>query len=130
MAVEGWSGRDVALTWGAVEIKGVREKGIALNGDAINVSSDEDDGVRKLLDVTAEDSVDITLSGVTKDHALKADYFAGTRTKAVVITYPDGSTITGSFFLANYSETGPYNDAMTFSATLNSADTFTFTPAV
>lgn len=131
MATEdGIPGRSIALLWGASPIKGIREKGITLNGEAINTTSDEDGGWRKLLEVSAEDSVDIALSGITKDHILKAAYFGGgsSRTAVTSLTYPDGAVLTGTFYLANYSETGTYNDATTFSATLNSSGEVTFTP--
>jgi predicted secreted protein len=127
----GIAGRAVTLEWDGAVILGVREKGITLNGEAINVTSDEDNGWRTLLDVTAEDSVDIALSGVTKDERLKAAYFGGAaaRTKVATIEWPSGSTMTGTFFLANFSETGPYNDAVTFSATLQSSGPVVYTPA-
>jgi predicted secreted protein len=122
------AGRAIEFEWNNAAVLGVREKGIALNGEPINVTSDEDSGRRKLLEVSAEDMVDITLSGVTKDTRLKTDWFAGTRTRTVTITWPNGDVLTGTFFLATLSMTGPYNDAETFEATLNSAGDFTFTP--
>lgn len=121
-------GRNLGFEWGGVSILGVREKGIALNGEPVDVTSDEDGGKRTLLDVSAEDQVDITVSGVTKDEILKENWFDGDRTKELEITFPNGSTLTGQFFLASYSETAPYNDAVTFEATFNSTGAFTFTP--
>lgn len=121
-------GRNIGFTWGGAAVLGIREKGIALNGEGIDITSDDDNGKRALLDVSAEDQVDLTISGVTKDAILKTDWFAGTRTKEVELTYPNGDTITGQFFLANYTDTGPYNDAVTFEATLQSTGDFTFTP--
>lgn len=128
----GIAGRALVFTWDGAAVLGVRQKGLTLNGEAINVTSDEDGGKRTLLTVSAEDSVDVTLSGVTKDQRLKTAYFAGgtARTKTVTLTYPDGSVISGTFFLSNYAETAPYNDAVTFTATLQSAGSdLSFTPA-
>ena len=129
--VDGFAGRAVQFRWDGAIIKGVREKGITLNGEAINVTSDEDNGWRTLLDVSAEDSVDISLSGVTKDDILRAAYFGGAaaRTKTATITYPNGAVISGTFYLQNFQETGPYNDAMTFTATLQSSGEASYTPA-
>ena len=70
----------------------------------------------------------IRLSGVTKTHTLKADWFGGTRTKLAELEYDDGAKINGTFFLSNYSETGVYNDAATFEATLVSTGPVTYTP--
>jgi TP901-1 family phage major tail protein len=121
-------GRKVELTWGGAEIPGVREKGISLNGEAIDVSADDSLGWRELLAEAGENQVNVSVSGVTRSAALNSDWFAGTRTKAVEITYPDGGVIAGNFFLASYSDTGPYKDATTFEAELQSTGAVTFTP--
>lgn len=113
-------GRTIALTWGGAAIAGVREKGVALNGEPVDVSDDDSAGWRELLDVAGENTVDISISGVTKDGALKEDWFAGNRTQAVTITYPDGGVLSGDFFLVNHNDTGPYKDAATFEASLQS----------
>lgn len=125
----GFKGRSIALTWGGVAVAGCREKGLTLNGEAVDVSSDEDGGWRTLLTEGAENQIDLSLSGVTKSSALKNDWFAGNRTKTVVMTWPDGSALSFTAFMANYTETGPYNDADTFEITLNSSGTPIYTPA-
>jgi predicted secreted protein len=124
----GFIGRRVVFTWGGVEIEGVREKSAACNGEAIDVSSDDSDGWRELLSEAGENAVDISLSGVTKDKTLKTDWFAGNRTKTVELTYPDGGVLSGTFFLVSYTDTGPYKDATTFEATLQSSGPVTYTP--
>ncbi len=125
------SGRKIKFRWGTgsplPEIPGVREKGVTLNGEGIDVTADDSGGWRELLADPAESQVEISLSGVTKSHALKADWFAGTRTRAAEVEYDDGAKIAGSFFLSNYTETGVYNDAATFEATLMSSGVITFT---
>src|SRR5262245_19834209 len=109
-------GRKIKFRWGTppAEIPGVREKGVTLNGEGIDVTGDDSDGWRELLSEPAQNQVEISLSGVTKSHALKVDWFAGTRTKLAEVEYADVAKITGSFFLSNYAETGTYNDAATF----------------
>lgn len=121
-------GRSVSFTWGGVVIAGIREKGIAVAGEPVDVTSDEDAGWRTLLTVPGQNEVNVSLGGVTKDKTLMTDYFAGTRTKEGVLTYPDGSVMTGTFYLSTYTDTGPYNDAMTFDAQLVSTGEVTFTP--
>jgi len=124
-------GRKIKFKWGTAaplaEIAGVREKGVTINGEAIDVSSDESNGWRELLADAAQNQVDIALSGITKTHLLKADWFGGTRIKLAEIEYDDGAKISGSFFLSNYAETGVYNDAATFEATLLSTGPVTYT---
>lgn len=125
-----FKGRELAFTWNGAAIAGVRERSLELNGAEINVTSDEDTGKRTLLTVSAEDEVNISISGVTKSNTLKSDWFAGTRTRTAVLTFPDGGTLTGTFFLASYKDTGPYNDATTFEASLLSSGAVTFVAGV
>jgi predicted secreted protein len=124
-------GRKIKFKWGTAaplaEIPGVREKGVTINGEAIDVTSDESNGWRELLADAAQNQVDIALSGITKTHVLKADWFGGSRTKLAEIEYDDGAKIAGSFFLSNYADTGVYNDAATFEATLLSTGPVTYT---
>lgn len=124
--MDGHLGRQVIFYWGGVQILGIREKGVTINGEAVDVTSDENDGWRKLLSVAGQNQVDIAISGITKDALLKNDWFAGNRTKPVAIEYPDGNAITGTFFMSNFVDTGPYNDTMTFNATLLSTGEVTW----
>lgn len=124
-----FKGIDVGLTWNGASIPGCREKDVTLNGDPVDISSDDDAGWRALLlNKSGVDQVDLKISGVTKDKTLKNDWFAGTRTRSTVVTYPDGSTLTGMFYLANYADKGPYNDATTFEATLSSSGPVVWAP--
>lgn len=110
------------------EILGVREKSIDLNGEAIDVTSGEDAGVRVLLTVSAQDEVNIGINGVSKDLRLKTAFTTGQRTQICTFIYPDGSILTGTFFLESFKETEPYKDASTFEASLKSSGVVTFTP--
>lgn len=124
------AGRQITFEWDGAEILGVREKGVTLNGDPIDTGSDEDDGWRQVLtDIAAEDKVDISISGVTKDNTLKNAWFSRERTAVVTITYKNGDIITGSFFLTSHDEKAPFKDAVTFDAKLVSTGPVTFTPA-
>lgn len=125
----GFAGRAVVFTWNGQAVAGTREKGITFNGEAINVTSDEDDGWRTLLDVSAEDSIDISLSGVTKDDVLANAYMTGQRTGIARLEYPNGRVIEMDAYLANYGEAAPYNNATTFTATIQSTGVPTFTSA-
>jgi len=118
---DGIVGRAITFTWGGTTILGVREKDLSLNGAAIDVTSGENNGARTLLTIAQEDQIDLKITGVTKSDALKNDWFAKTRTRQVVITYPNGATLTATFLLTVYAEKGPYKDAVTFDATLLSA---------
>lgn len=126
-------GRQCRFYFGGVspadEIQGVREKGLECNGEPIDITADEDAGVRVLLDNTvAVKSVNLSISGVTKDTRIRAAWFADELTQPIRLEYPGGASITGTFFLASYTETEPYNDATTFQASLQSSGAVTYTP--
>lgn len=126
-------GRQCRFYFGGVspadEIQGVREKGLECNGEPIDITADEDAGVRVLLDDTvAVKSVNLSVSGVTKDTRLRAAWFAGELTQPIRLEYPGGGSISGTFFLASYTETEPYNEATTFQASLQSSGAVTYTP--
>lgn len=125
-------GRAVDFTWNAMPVLGVREKSLTVNGEPVNVTSDEDDGVQILLSEDAETSVQIELSGVTKDAVFKEAKLAGGASlqSTAELTYTDGGVLSGTFQLGPYSEGQPYNEAVTFTATLMSTGAVTYTPPV
>lgn len=122
-------GRLITFTWGGSALGGVKEKSVSFNGEVVDITSDDDAGWRKNLDVYGLRSIDISLSGVTKNYAtLKSDYL-GTIEKAVLLTYPDGSTLAGTFTLESLSETGNVKDAIAYDVKLQSTGAVTYTPA-
>ena len=73
--------------------------------------------------------------GVTKSKVLRDCWAAGLSTggqgrqKSLSVTWPDGSTLTGTFQLSSYNEDAGFKDAATFEATLLSASTdLAYTP--
>src|SRR6056297_2319946 len=106
-------GRKVAFTWDSSSVLGVREKSLTINGEPVNVTSDEDSGVQRLLGEDAETSVQIELSGVTKDSILREAKIAGGASLQadVSLTYTDTGELAGTFHLGAYSEGQPYNEA-------------------
>jgi predicted secreted protein len=131
---DGFLGRDLSLQWGGNSpsdaLLGVREKGIEINGEAVDVTSDDNDGWRTLLSEPGQKEVTLSLSGVTKDNRLKSDWFNNRRVQPAILTYPDGATITGNFYLASFNETGTYNEATTFEAELQSTGEVTYSAGV
>ena len=128
----GTLGRQVNFFFGgnspADRILGVREKSVECNGEAINVTSDEDGGVRVLLEnLSAEDEVNITVSGVIKDTRLKEAWFNNQRTQPIALNYPAGAILAGTFYMSSYKEGAPYKDAVTFEAQFQSSGAVTFT---
>ena len=123
-------GRNVTLTWGGSGISGVKEKSLSLNNEPIDITSDDDAGWRNILGTPGQKQVELKVSGVTKDRDLMADWFLSALTQAVMLTYENGATIAGQFFLSEYSDKGNFKDAVSFDATLMSTGAIVYTAGV
>ena len=123
-------GRNVILSWGGAGIAGVKEKTLTLNNEPIDITSDDDGGWRNILAIPGQKQVEIKVSGVTKDRGLMANWFSSALTQAVVLTYENGATIAGNFFLSEYSDKGNFKDAVAFDATLMSTGVIVYTAGV
>lgn len=130
-------GREFLIKKNNVVIAGVRTKSFSFAGEPIDVTTDDDTGFRTLLAESGQEALDISVEGLTKDVVLRGAAlgsgslmltdvtleFPKTGTQAV-----SGDTISGNFFLTSLEESGTYNDAMTFSASLQSSGAWTYTP--
>lgn len=115
-------------------VAGIREKTVTLSGEAVDITNDDSDGWRQLLDVAQINSVDIACSGVAINDELRAHWFAGAsatgrRMQDVTFQWGDGAELTGDFYLQEYSETGPHDGEITFEATFVSNGVVTYTAA-
>lgn len=124
------SGRELVLKRGTTVVAGVRTKAMAITRAGIDVTTDDDSGFRTMLGEPGQKELNVSVSGVTKDDVLRADAVNGATLQAYTLEFEDGSTVTGDFFLATYTETGTYNEAVTFEAEIQSSGTFTFTAGV
>ncbi|RFA24347.1 hypothetical protein CAI21_21980 [Alkalilimnicola ehrlichii] len=124
----GFKGRAVKFRWKNEMVAGIRTKNPQCNSEPVDVTDDDSDGWRELLAEPGEQSVDISLSGITKSDTLKGDWFNGQRMGEAELEYPDGGVLSGQFFLANYSETGEYNEGTTFDAELQSSGEVIYVP--
>lgn len=126
------AGRELLIKKGVSVIAGVRTKTVTINGEPIDITSDDDSGFRTLLASAGLRSIDLSVEGVTKDATLRA-IVAGSSSQLltdITVEYPNGDTIEGDFYLVNIEESGEYQDALTFSASLQSSGAFVYTPAV
>jgi predicted secreted protein len=122
------NGRELKILKNNVAIAGVRTKTVAIAGEPIDITSDDDLGYRTMLGEAGTYSIDLTVEGVTKDAELRSIILTGGSLLLtdISIEYPDGSTIDGDFFLASVEDSGEFADALTFSASLQSSGPWTF----
>lgn len=125
-------GRNFTIDKAGTAIAGVRTKTVTFNGEPIDVTTDDDSGFRTLLATVGQKSIDMSVEGITKDDTLRQAALSGSSLLLtdVTVSYANGDALSGDFFLNSLEETGTYNDAITFTASLQSSGTFTYTPVV
>ena len=123
-------GRNLVVKRGASAIAGVRTKSLTFNGSAIDVTTDDDSGKRVLLEASGQESIDMSVEGLTKDENLLAiPAGGGTRIEEYTIEMPWGGEITGDFRLNSVEVGAEYQEAVTFTAEIHSSGDWTYTPA-
>ena len=124
-------GRKLTIKRDGTVIAGVRTKNFTINNEAIDVTTDDDDGYRRLLEESGEKQIDITVEGLTKDdNLIEAAANGTTLIEPYTIELPSGASIEGDFRLNNVEQGAEYNEAITFTAEIHSTGEWTFTPAV
>jgi predicted secreted protein len=126
-------GRKVTFTptAGGTPVTGMRTKTITLNNEPIDITSDDDEGFRRFLGADpAERSIDMSVDGVTKDTALIELAAAGGNQliSEYTLDFQGLGSFVGDFFIGSIELGAPYNDAVTFSANIQSSGPFLFTP--
>lgn len=132
MAVgKGFAGRKAVLNIGGVGSLPIQTKGVSINNESIDVTSDTSGGWTTLLAEPGVRSVEKTFSGVVENLNLLMSVMTNTsQIYACTLTYPDGSVLSGDYFFGSYGDTGETAAAYTFEATMTSSGEVTFTPGV
>lgn len=130
-AGRGLVGRDISMTVGGATLLGVITKEFSISNSAIEVTDDQSSGFRELLAKGGLKSLSLSISGPIKNYELVSTLFASTQMVACSVDLGDGTTTESNLaFDALISEMtfgGDANEAVEFSATLESSGTITFT---
>jgi len=127
------SGRDLVISMAATAIAGAQTNSITLDNSAVDVSSISSGGYRELGDFSGNRKLDVSVSGVWIDKVMRDAAFAADTAlllSDITLDFADGASLAGDFFLANYTEDGAHDGAVTFTASLQSSGAFTYTTAV
>jgi len=129
-------GRELLVTKNNVAIAGLRNATLSWSGGSIDITSGEDNGKRLLLAASGQEQIDIKCEGIMKAHVFQA-LVLGSSSKMLtdidiewpIATSPNTTeaTLSGNFRISSYEEGAPYNDAITFSMTLESSGAWTYT---
>ena len=123
-------GRKATLSKGATVVAAIRTKTAAINNEPVDITSDDDNGFRTLLQDPGTKSLDLTVEGVIKDATLLTVAMSTTDIlEGFSLLFPTIGTIAGDFVVASFEVAAPYNEAATFTASLQSSGAFTFTAA-
>jgi len=130
-------GRRAILSMGSplVAVAALRTKTMTLANEVVDITSDDDAGFRTLIADPATKTLDISFEGVAKDvpslNSLINKVTSGTNIlESVSLLFPQIGTIAGNFAVTSFEVGAPYNEAATFSCSLQSAGTYTWTPIV
>lgn len=115
-------GRFAVLSKNAVPIGGVRVTTVSVANESIDVTDKDSNGIVELLAVAATKQITLSVEGVYEDPVLRDIAFNPTASPLMTdltFKFADGlttaDTITGNFFLMNYEEDNPHDDAVEFS---------------
>ena len=128
--------RDLLVKKNSVVLAGINSKSMAVAKEPIDITTDDDNGYRTLLDVSGTKTLDISFSGVTKDVLLRGLILTEQSQLLTDITleFPKtgaqattGDVISGSFYFNGLSETGGGSDgAIEFDGTFQSSGEWTY----
>lgn len=117
-------------------IAGVRTKSFTIDSSPLDVTTDDDLAFRTLMEEAGQQQIDISCEGILKDDTLLEKIINGSSyiqelTIKLPFTYvTTQGKIVGDFRLNNFEISGEYQSAITFSCTLQSSGTYTYTAAV
>ena len=121
-------------------IGGLRSTSMSINGEMVDVTTKDsnafvtsgNDKARDLLEGGGIRSMSISASGVFTDSSteniLRGFAFDGA-IQNYDLVFGDGSKIAGAFLITSYERAGEYNGEETYSVTLESHNTITYTDA-
>ena len=121
-------------------IGGLRSTSMTINGEAVDITTKDsnafissgNDKARDLLQGGGVRSMSITASGVFTDSStenlLRGFAFDG-GIQNYDLVFSDGSKIAGAFLVTSYERAGEFNGEETYSVTLESSNTITYTNA-
>lgn len=121
-------------------IGGLRSTSMSINGEMVDVTTKDsnafvtsgNDKARDLLQGGGIRSMSISASGVFTDSStenlLRGFAFDGS-IQNYDLVFGDGSKIAGAFLITSYERAGEYNGEETYSVTLESHNTITYTDA-
>jgi predicted secreted protein len=123
------SGRKLRIKKGSTLIAGARTDSLTINNEPIDITEKGDAGWRTMLADVGVRSIDAEVEGVLEDTTLIAlSVGAAANLLAAYTLEIEGiGSFTGNFYFVSLAITGEQADAVTFTASIQSSGTITFT---
>lgn len=113
-------------------IGGLRSTSITLNDEAVDITNKDNGQTRTLLPQAGTASLSVSGSGVftdtTAEQTIRTAWNASTFSTYNIII-PDLGTYSGTFMIASLEYSGEYNGEVTYSITLESSGSISFSAA-
>jgi len=124
----GANGRSLTIDWDSVTLVGVRTKSYTITNDYVDVTTDDDAGWRTLLANPGLRSVEVTVSGISSDQILIAEMMeANVSGEPLTVQLPTTTgTLSGTFLVSSFEQSGEHDGAVEFSATFMSNGVVTY----
>ena len=124
----GFTGRKVLLTIGGAGSIAIMTKGLTVNNEMVDVTSDTSDGWATALAEPGSRSIELAFGGVVENLNLLMSVINNTsQIYACTLTYPDGSVVSGDFSFSSFNDTGETGEKYTFESSLSSSGEIIFT---
>lgn len=117
---------------GGTTVAGIRTLSINVGNGMVDVTTKDSSGTRALLEDAGVTAVSVSVDGVFTDAAVEETvrgYAFANSINAFGIVFGNGDTIDASWQITSYNRAGGFDDAETFSMTLESSGTITYTAA-
>lgn len=131
--IKAFAGRDILFYVGDGQSGAkicARSKTLTIGSESIDITQDCDGAFRKLMDEPASRFLDMAVEGLLTqdDWLLQAlDTSSSVFLNEYTMVIPGVGSIVGDFFISNYELGAPHDDAVSFSATVQSSGEWTFT---
>ena len=115
---------------GAVTVAAMRSTRFQINGETVDATSKDDNGMQRLLSEGGTARVSVSASGVLSGSAQAAEFVNRTLNRTLHpyrLEFDDGDVLEGSFQMTSFEALGDYNGEQTYSLKLESSGAVTVT---
>ena len=112
-------------------VGGVRTNALTVNNNPVDISNMSSSGVQEMLPAAGVQSLEIQVDGVVDDDTQFEAVLAASHARTAgnyQLVSGNGDTIQANFVIASLSRNGAHDGAETYSLTLQSNGTITYTP--